>query len=106
MNEIEQLLKLSPPVAASLALLVCGKLLKLSPIPNRWIPLVLCLLGAGIFPWMAPAQVGVEHPVVHNAILGFLAGGGAVGIHSVFVRLGSNGQDKPAETKPTEEKKP
>lgn len=100
MNEIEQLLKLSPPVAASLALLLCGKLLKLSPIPNRWIPLVLCALGAGVFPWVAPVQAGVEHPLIHNAILGFLAGGGAVGIHSVLVRFNNS------ETKPTEGKKP
>jgi hypothetical protein len=106
MNEIEQLLKLSPPVAASLALLICGKLLKLSPIANRWIPAILCVLGAVIFPFVAPERPDLSHPVIYNAILGFLAGGAAVGIHSVLVRIGSDAGGNSEETKPKTEVKP
>jgi hypothetical protein len=107
MNEIENILKLSPPVALMLALLLCGKMLKMSPVDSRWIPFILPVLGAIAFPLIMDPALGVSHPTAHNAILGFLAGGAAVGVHSAMVRVKPEPPSPVViSVVPTEEQKP
>lgn len=88
MNEIENILKMSPPFLLALVLTGFGKVLKATPrIPDWSIPYILPIIGAVIYPWVADAAMltaKVSHPTVLNALYGVGIGGWAVGLNQAF----------------------
>lgn len=87
MNEFTDLLQSSPPVALALALNVVGLALKKAPVPNWIIPLVLPVLGALLYPFIAEAgKVNFEcrNPDVLLGVHGAMIGAGSVGINQML----------------------
>ena len=90
MNEIEQLLKLSPPFLLIVALMYLGKTLKSTPrVPDWTVPWILPLVGGILYTYLGPAFplpwiAQVECPKVVYGIIGFVCGSTAVGFHQVW----------------------
>lgn len=108
MNELEELLKLSPPVILVLSLNILGVGLKKSPIPNWTIPIVLSLVGLFVYPYIAETgSVGFEvrNPDVLLAVYGFALGAASVGLNQVFRQIFGRLIEGPDEKK-TEQPKP
>ena len=76
-------------VATSPALLVlflnaAGAVFKHTPLlANAWIPLLLPLIGAVVYP-------AISDWTAQNAVIGFVAGAGSVGLHNVARDLTTN----------------
>ena len=104
MMELTDILQASPPLALAVALNVVGEALKRSPVPNWMLPLILPLLGALAYPFIAEAgkvNYEVARPDVLLGIYGFCIGAASVGLNQMFRQfLGRRGAD--AEVKPTE----
>lgn len=90
MNEIEQLLKLSPPLLLIAALTCLGKTLKGTPkVPDWAVPWILPLVGGIIYTYLGPAFplpwiAQVECPKVVYGLIGFVCGSTAVGFHQAW----------------------
>lgn len=89
MNETLDILNCSPPVLLILALGVLGRGLKSAAFPpNKWIPLILPLVGAVVYPGLGaalplPYVALLKHPWIVYAVIGFVAGGLACWGHRV-----------------------
>lgn len=70
-------LPLDNPALFAVCLNALGKLLKMSPLDNKWIPLILTFIGLFAYP-----LVTSHDP--RNYMLGFLFGAGSVGIHQIY----------------------
>ena len=108
MNDLNDLLKLSPPMLMSVALVCLGKVMKTIPhIPNWCIPVVLPLVGAATYSVIGPA-VPIEwmqklaYPYEAYGMVGFICGALSVWGHQVVTQfLGRNGNGETTnETKP------
>lgn len=118
MEQLNELLNLSPPVGLLVFLFFLGVILKKADIfPNRFIPLTQLLLGAGIYPFLAAVVPnGYYYPLAAKVFLGGLIGAGTVALHQVIKQylekkgLKLNGEDtdfvSKSTEKPNEEKPP
>lgn len=73
-----------------LVLLVVGVMIKISPLPNRWIPWVLILIGVVLYPKLAsPKAIHQElrNPQVVLAIYGFLLAVGSIVLHMLLRKI-------------------
>lgn len=71
-------------------LLVVGVMIKISPVPNRWIPWVLMGIGIGLYPQLAaPTAVhpDLRNPTVVLAIYGFLLAVGSIVLHMLLRKI-------------------
>lgn len=71
-------------------LLVVGVMIKISPVPNPWIPWVLIGLGTVLYPQLAsPTAVhhDLRNPTVVLAIYGFLLAVGSIVLHMLLRKL-------------------
>lgn len=68
-----------------------GLALKTSPIPNKWITLILPAIGSLLL-------MGLAGFSVNHGIQGFLAGWSAVGANQALRQLNGRGVDKPKPT--------
>lgn len=86
----DQLEKSPSHLLLIVALFGLGVILKKSPLPNGWIPLILCALGTCIYPLIAEATLSAyqrfEHPKVILAIYGFALALGAILLHGLAKR--------------------
>ena len=105
MNEITDILKLSPPLLLVVALGCLGKVIKCIPkVPNWIIPIVLPIVGAILYrsigtafplPWIAE----VHSPGVVYAVMGFVLGSAAVGFHQAWQQwIGRNDDIDPSDS--------
>ena len=105
MNDIEELLKLSPPVILVLCLNILGVGLKKTPmLPNWIIPIILSLTGLVVYPYIAETgsvAFQVRNPDVLLAVYGFALGAASVGLHQVFRQIFGRLIEGPDEKKPT-----
>lgn len=109
MNDIQELLKLSPPVILVLGLNFLGLGLKKSPMPNWTIPIILSLTGLVVYPHIAETgSVGFEvrNPDVLLAVYGFALGAASVGLNQVFRQIFGRFMDGAEEKKVAEQPKP
>lgn len=85
---IDTITQLSPPLALALFLNFVGFFIKKSPINNIYIPLILMLLGAGIYPFIADIasidEVKVRNPFMLHMIYGACIAGLSVATHQTF----------------------
>lgn len=90
MNEIEQLLELSPPFLLIVALAYLGKMLKSTPrVPDWTVPWILPAVGGVLYTYLGPAFplpwiAKVTHPGVVYGLIGFVCGSTAVGFHQAW----------------------
>ncbi len=85
---MNELLDFSPPLALAAALNLLGIALKKSPIANWLIPLLLPVIGAGVYPLISqPLHYQCAHPIVLMAIYGFVIGSGSVGLNQIVRQL-------------------
>ena len=90
MNEIEEILKLSPPLLLIVALGCFGKVIKNIPkVPNWLIPVILPFAGAATYSLIGPAYplpwiAKVQYPFVVYGMIGFICGSTTVGFHQVW----------------------
>src|SRR3990167_7771555 len=88
METIAQTANASPPLLIVSVLMILGKVLKSSPINNRYIPLILVVFGGVAWPLLQnPTHLSWEaglNPVVLAVFQGIIYGFGAVGVHSSF----------------------
>lgn len=109
MEAITDVLKWSPPVLLVLALNILGMGLKnLTPISNKFIPLLLPLVGAVVYTGLGeavplPYIAKLSHPWIVYSIIGFIAGGVAVWGHQLIVNLKGT-TAAPSEAEPPESK--
>jgi hypothetical protein len=98
MNELIDILKMSPPMLLALALTVVGKGLKRSPIADWTIPLILPILGGIVYPFISVTTTissAVPYPTVYNVLIGIACGGGAVGLNQAWRQVNAmlNGKE-------------
>jgi hypothetical protein len=87
MNDLLDFLSVSPPIALAAALNGLGLALKKSPVPNWLIPLLLPIIGAAVYPFLAePGKVNFEcnNPAMLHGIYGFIIGSASVGLNQMF----------------------
>ena len=87
MDEILNIVKLSPPLALALALNVVGMAIKQSKLPDWTIVWILPALGAVFYPWIAVPSASlalVHHPTILNGIYGVLIGSASVGFNQLL----------------------
>lgn len=88
MNELNDLLTASSPLLIAIFATVYGKILDLSPVPNKLIPFILPITGA-------VAYMGLEGWNYRNGILGFvIAGMAAVGANQIWRKFINYGADE------------
>lgn len=86
--DLNTLSQLSPPVLLMLFLNLVGFGLTKTPvIDNKWIPILLFLLGGFLYPFIGIVEASQRHPTVHLAIIGSIIGGAAVGTNQVFRQI-------------------
>jgi hypothetical protein len=77
-DALTQLLKLTPEALLGLFIIACGYVLRgIKWLDNRWIPLVCCVLGGSLYPFIAKqasADPDLAHPYVRLVMIGFLIG--------------------------------
>lgn len=98
---IIDVMKLSPPLALGALLLAVGTLLKKSKLPDWLTPVILALIGAGIFPFVIPeSKVGFEcpYPKVLLGIYGALTGLAATGLHQIKRQFVKRDVDEPPQS--------
>ena len=111
MNDVTDLLKLSPPVLLVVVLGCLGATIKATPrVPSWIIPWVLPVVGCLLYMELGPAYplpwiASTAHPGVAYGVIGFLCGSTAVGVHQAWRQwINRNGDNKPEnkdETKST-----
>lgn len=89
-EQAERIIQLSPPALVTIALIGIGWVIRQSAIANQFIPLILLVLGAVIYPMVA--EVGkvsyhVTYPLALNALIGACLGLGAVGANQLYRQL-------------------
>lgn len=102
MELINDVMKMSPPVALGAVLFVLGAILKRSPLPDWVVPVLLSAIGGASFPFLIPAsQVGFEcpYPQALLAVYGALIGLAPTGLHQAFKQF-SKGKDEPQKEPP------
>lgn len=86
--DLNTLGQLSPPVLLMLFLNLVGYGLSKAPVlDNKWIPLILPILGGIVYPFIGTIEASQRHPTVHLAIIGCIIGGAAVGTNQLFRQL-------------------
>lgn len=96
--DIDQITQLSPPVALAAALWVLGGVIKRSKIPDEFIPSILPIVGAILFPFIADTSelnFNVKSPAIFHAIIGFFIGGSPVVIDQAIKQLSKNKSEEP-----------
>lgn len=99
MELLNDVMKMSPPVALGAVLFVIGSVLNKSPIPSWWIPIILSACGGIAFPFLIPAsQVGFEcpYPEALLVVYGMLIGLAPTGLHQAFKQFKKDKPDEPA----------
>lgn len=104
---INDLLKMSPPVAlASFIMLIGFVLKKTESFPDRWIPVPLLVLGGALWPLIGDwKKIGYDcpHPVAMMIIQGVGIAGIAIGLHQVKKQIFDGKQEdtkKPLDKEP------
>ena len=90
MDQIKQLLELSPPVLLALGLNFLGLGLKRSPIKNWTIPFLLIAAGAMVYPLIADVSkvsFQCQNPYALNAVFGAVIGGCSIGLNQAFRQI-------------------
>lgn len=96
MIDIQALTSLGPIPLLIAACNAIGLALKKSPLSDRWIPLILTIVGAASYPFItSEADANVRNPVVFNVIVGALIGGSAVGVNQMFRQLIGGQKEQP-----------
>lgn len=97
---MDQIFELSPPILLAVVLNLIGLFLKKSPLADWVIPLVLILLGAVVYPFIAEVgkvSYAVSSPTIFNGVMGAAIGGFSVGANQVF-RQWKSGRSQSGET--------
>ena len=91
MEQLTEILKMSPPVAFVLVLNGIGMILsKATWCKGDYIPIIMLALGAGIWPFLADTgnvAFTARNPTLLNGVYGAALGLGAVGAHQLVSRL-------------------
>ena len=90
LNILDTIKTLGPIPILGLGLLVLGKGLKTAKlVPTRFLPLLLPLIGAGTYPFIAEngsVPWDIPHLGLYNAIMGAAIGGLTVLVHDKLLR--------------------
>lgn len=88
LETLQKLLTLTPEVLLGLVVIGVCYALKKSRFPNRWIPTVCMLLPSALYPLLATATAteGVASPLLRSALIGFVIGLVAWGIHNKVLK--------------------
>lgn len=108
MNEISDIVTLSPPLLLALVLNGVGVFLKKSPVVDWLIPFILVVLGAAIYPFIGLGEGGTVRQAMVGAAIGVMSVGMHQAARQFFARKTATGEThfiKRAE-KVTEESKP
>lgn len=92
--DLDSITKLSPPVLLMFFLNMVGYALNKSPIDNKYIPIIMFVLGGIIYPFIGMIEASQRHPAVHLGIIGCCIGGAAVGANQVLRQLKNTNEDK------------
>jgi hypothetical protein len=87
MNELTDILQASPPIALAIALNLLGLAWKKMPVANWMIPIVLPLIGAVVFPFIAErGKINFEcqNPAILLGVYGFAIGAASVGLNQML----------------------
>ena len=102
MEQLTEILKMSPPVVFVVVLNGLGMILSSAKwFKSDYIPVTMLVLGAGVWPFLAETgnvAFTARHPMLLNAVYGAALGLGAVGAHQLVSRL--MGGDKTPPTLP------
>jgi hypothetical protein len=95
MIDLQSITSLGPIPLLVAACNLIGLAVKKSPIGDRWIPVLLPIVGAVCYPFITgEADANVRHPMLFNALLGAVIGGSSVGVNQMFRQfLGGNGKE-------------
>ena len=100
--DLEGLSKLSPPVLLMLFLNLVGYGLNKNPyVENKFIPVILFILGGILYPFIGILDATQRHPHVHLGIIGMIIGGAAVGANQIlrqFKTSNNENENKPENT--------
>lgn len=99
--DLSSLQTMSPPVLVMLFLNLLGYGLAKSPLfDNRFIPVVLFLTGACVYPFIGILDATQRHPHVHLGIIGFIIGGAAVGANQLLRQFKTSNNENENPPKP------
>ena len=82
----------APVAAITIIAFLCGIGWNLSPLNNKWIPVVCGIVGAvfgGLAFWLVPAVMPAQDPITAVAI-GIASGFAATGIHQTIGQLSNS----------------
>ena len=88
LDTLQKLLTLTPEALLGLVVIGVCYALKKSRFPNQWIPIVCMLLPSALYPLLATATAtdGVASPLLRSALIGFVIGLVAWGIHNKVLK--------------------
>lgn len=80
--------------AISIICFICGLAWKLSPMPDKWIPLICGIVGGflGIPAMQLMAEYPATDPITAVAV-GVVSGLAATGVHQIYKQLTKEGDD-------------
>ena len=103
MEQLTEILKMSPPVVFVVVLNGIGLILSNAKwFKSDYIPLTMLVLGAGVWPFLAETgnvAFTARHPMLLNGVYGAALGLGAVGAHQLVSKL--LGDKQPPATPPS-----
>jgi len=83
MPEINDIKELSAPVLLALFLNVVGVMVSRTAIDNKYIPMILMLLGGVLYPFIETSEAvsTLRYPMVKEFVIGVCVGGLSVGLN-------------------------